>query len=326
MDQARKLIAKAKALPPPPASNFFLHHAIRTKSIENPTLRGSMNLMMAGRILAIGGDQAGLDACDTAFDQTSRPLTQIEASFRSYYLGLRDEAYVSMLVTNAADRARYQKWLTEENPFTVPAVFRGERLIHVGLATQAWLGLIDAENLKTENSSSDLRSLLLSPRMHRAWTAGNLAESMRIYHELENGSPLKLTPTSFRSSVGRMLFPVQLLFSGWSVDAGFRHAFLRLGARIWMLGATDLLPTDQATLVQALGQPLSVPKGAINVPLVYERRRGRGFRLSVPESQWALRSHVKPRSPGTRVSFPGNPPELIIDLDAKPVPVIPSKD
>lgn len=284
------------------------------------------DLARTGRLLAVCGDDRGLDLCDQA-----RSLGGVQTALLDGLIGLsiaalRDEAYLAASMRGMLPDARATAWLAEPWSPGFDTAWRGERLRFCGWLAQSWLGMTKAGHPNTamgEGMNFLTAQAVLTLRMQRAWAAADVAAMMRLRRSLERGQRPELPNHSFRSLVAGTMVPAFGLIAGSLQSGEVRHGLARLGARVVRLSRNGGPPADAAALSAALGGPLEVACGPVRLPVIYERRGERGFRLAldtsgtVPEGlqerTWTNWQKAKPRSAETRLAFPGSRPELIWD-------------
>lgn len=286
-----------------------------------PLTRG---LARAGRLLSVCGEVRGLDLCDQAQAMAIFQTSMFDGLIGRSIAALRDEAYFTSILRGNGSDARTAAWLAEPWAPGFDTAWRGERLRYSGWLAQSWLGQVTAVR-PDPAPSHDLDYLtaqaVLSLRMQRAWTAADVAAIMRLQRSLELGQAPELPSHSFRSLVAGMMIPAFSMMAGMEQSGAVRHGLMRLGARVALLARNGAPPVDATALSAALGGPLEVVCGPLLLPVTYEPRGERGFRLALDtsgakpsglqENTWQTWQKAKRRPAETKLAFPGSNPELI---------------
>ena len=328
----RGVTIRAAQLPEDRASTLDLRQGAKDDRL-NPFMQSTCHpatraLARAGRLLALCGDISGIDLCDRAYALAANPTSVIDGLVGNSVATLRDEAYLAAVMRGILPQARAAAWQAETWAPGFANAWRGERLRFAGWMAQAWLGQeVSVPERSRDHDHDALYTLaaqaILTPRMHRAWSASDIAAMMRLERSLELDQAPLLPATSFRSIMAGLMVPAFGMIGG-SVQYGeVRHGLIRLGGRVVHMTRKGPLPGDAAALGTALGVPLEVACGALRLPVVYERRGERGFRLAIDtsgtkpdgfnERTWKNWQKARQRTAETRLAFPGNPPELIWD-------------
>ena len=279
----------------------------------------------AARFLAAFNDPQALPSIERVMRHARHPAGIAEGLVWCGLSTMRDYSYLELLVGGRAETGLLDAWL--HGPWDPPSqeMWKGERLIMLGTIAESWLDQLPVSSANAGATKGYAASSVFTPHQHRAWTAGDCAAEFDHYQALELGQGALYAGPPIRSLDLGLLTQTLPLVEKMVAFETVRHALVRAAARTWLLVARGARPANAAAWAQSLG-PLAIETGSTRIPLVFEPRGTRGFRLAVdlsggppaglPAAEWQRWQAAKPTAPGTRFAVNGVHMEVVIDLEA----------